>query len=100
MENFWTSKKPINGLRHFVLVNKMNENNQIMFLLVSVIDIEVNLKITYKDLFQSGKWEKGWVNLPKIESITKDYSKYKSTLLEKKKVNKIVLNDASIFNIS
>ena len=100
MENFWTSKKPINGLRHFVLVNEIREKNQIKFLLVSVIDVEVSLKIMYKDLINSDKWEKGWINLPKTESITKDYLQYKSTLLEKEEAQKIVLNDDSIFNIS
>ena len=100
MENFWTSKKPINGLRHFVLVNEIREKNQIKFLLVSVIDVEVSLKIMYKDLINSDKWEKGWINLPKTESITKDYLQYKSTLLEKEEAQKIFLNEDSIFNIS
>ena len=32
MANYWTSNKSIHGLRHFVLVNKINEQNQIYFL--------------------------------------------------------------------
>ena len=31
MENFWTSKKPIKGLRHFVLVNKTKEKGNFSF---------------------------------------------------------------------
>ena len=46
MENFWTSIKPIKGLRHFVLVNDTKENGNIFFCMVSVIDSEINLKST------------------------------------------------------
>ena len=70
MENFWTSKKPVIGLRHFVLVNRTKEKGQIFFLMVSVVDSEINLKITYKELLNNGDWEKGWLNLTKTESIT------------------------------
>jgi tryptophan-rich hypothetical protein len=43
MENYWTSNKPINGLRHFVLVNETKEKGNISFLMVSVLDSEINL---------------------------------------------------------
>ena len=33
MENFWTSNKTINGLRHFVLVNETKEQGKISFLM-------------------------------------------------------------------
>jgi len=99
MENFWTSKKPINGLRHFVLVNKTKEKGKNFFLMVSVVDCEINLKITYKDLLNSGNWEKGWLNLPKTESITDDYDRFKS-LNKKEGTNKVFLTDNSLFNIS
>ena len=99
MENFWTSKKPILGLRHFVLVNKTNEKGQIFFLMVSVIDCEINFKISQKELSNSGNWEKGWLNLSKNESITEDYARLKS-VKKKEVINKIFLNDDSFFNIS
>jgi len=47
MENYWTSIKPINGLRHFVLVNETKEKGNISFLMVSVLDSEINFKSTY-----------------------------------------------------
>ena len=50
MENFWTSIKPINGLRHFVLVNETREQGNIIFSMVSVLDSEINLKTTYEEL--------------------------------------------------
>ena len=78
MENFWTSIKPINGLRHFVLVNETKEKGNITFLMVSVVDSEINLETTYEELINSGNWHKGWINLPKLQSITKEYVIYKS----------------------
>ena len=100
MEIFWTSNKSINGLRHFVLVNKISEKDQIKFLMVSVIDVEISLEISYEELINSGKWNKGWLNLPKSESITKDYLAYKSGSIKKEEVVKIFVNKNSIFNIS
>ena len=79
MENFWTSDKPINGLRHFVLVNKNKEKGNMIFLMVSVLDSEINLKITYEELMNSGNWYKGWIDLPKLESITDEYGNFKSS---------------------
>ena len=99
MENFWTSIKPINGLRHFVLVNETKEKGNIIFLMVSVLDSEINLRITYEELINSGNWYKGWINLPKLQSITKEYVKYKSSKKEKG-IDEIFINEDSLFNIS
>jgi len=52
MENYWTSNKNINGLRHFVLVNETKENGNITFLMVSVVDSEINLETTYEELIK------------------------------------------------
>ena len=49
MENFWTSNKPINGLRHFVLINDREEKGNMIFFMVSVLDSEINFKITYEN---------------------------------------------------
>ena len=48
MENYWTYKKNINGLRHFVLVNETKKKGNIIFLMVSVLDSEIYLKTTYE----------------------------------------------------
>ena len=77
MENFWTSNKTINGLRHFVLVNENKEKGDITFLMVSVLDSEINLKTTYEELINSGNWHKGWINLSKINRLQKNIN-YKS----------------------
>ena len=99
MENFWTSNKPINGLRHFVLLNKTKAKGNLIFLMVSVIDSEINLKITYEELIYSGNWHKGWINLPNLESITEEYSIYKAGNKEEG-IDEIFVNDDSSFNIS
>ena len=99
MGNFWTSNKSINGLRHFVLVNENKEKGNIIFLMVSVVDSEINLEITYDELINSGNWYKGWINLPKLQSITEEYVEYKS-LKKGESIDKIFINEDSLFNIS
>ena len=99
MENFWTSNKTINGLRHFVLVNETKEKGNITFLMVSVVDSEINIEITYEELLNSGNWHKGWINLPKLQSITEEYLDYKS-LKKGVSIDDIFINEDSLFNIS
>ena len=99
MEKFWTSNKPINGLRHFVLVNETKEKGNIIFLMVSVLDSEIYLRATYEELINSGNWHKGWIDLPKPQSITEEYINYKSSNKEEG-IDKIFINEDSLFNIS
>ena len=99
MENFWTSNKPIKGLRHFVLVNEVKEKGNIIFLMVSVLDSEINLKTTYEELINTGNWRKGWINLPKLQSVTQEYVNYKSSN-KLEDINEIFVNKDSVFNIS
>ena len=100
MENYWTSNESINGLRHFVLINKINEQDQINFLMVSVVDVEISLKISNEELLKSGNWKKGWLNLPKSEAITKDYSDYKLSNKSKEGIEKIFVKNDSLFYIT
>ena len=99
MENFWTSNKPINGLRHFVLVNEAKEKGNMIFLMVSVLDSEINLRATYEELKNSGNWCEGWINLPKLQSITEEYVNYKS-INKGDGIDEIFINEDSLFNIS
>jgi len=99
MENYWTSNKTINGLRHFVLVNENKEKGDITFLMVSVLDSEISLKTTYEELINSGNWHKGWINLPKLQSITEEYVNYKS-MNNGEGIDEIFINEDSLFNIS
>ena len=99
MENYWTSNKTIKGLRHFVLVNETEEKGNISFLMVSVLDSEINLTTTYEELINSGNWHKGWINLPKHQSIREEYLNYKS-INKGEGIDKIFINEDSLFNIS
>ena len=100
MENYWTSNESINGLRHFVLINKINEKDQINFLMVSVVDVEISLKISNEELLNSGNWNEGWLNLSKSEAITKDYSDYKLSNNSKEDIEKIFVKNDSLFDIT
>ena len=99
MENFWTSNKSINGLRHFILVNETREQENIAFLMVSVLDSEIYLKTTYEELINSGNWQKGWINLSKHQSIAEEYVNYKS-INKGKGIDEIFINEDSLFYIS
>ena len=99
MENFWTSNKSINGLRHFVLVNETKEKGNITFLMVSVVDSEINIETTYEELIYSGNWHKGWINLPKLQSITEEYVDFKF-FKKRESIGEIFINKDSLFNIS
>ena len=99
MENYWTSNKTINGLRHFVLVNETKEKGNISFLMVSVLDSEINLTTTYEELINSGNWHKGWINLSMHQSITEEYLNYKS-IKRGEFIDEIFINEDSLFNIS
>ena len=99
MENYWTSNKTIKGLRHFVLVNETKEKGNNSFLMVSVLDSEINLKTTYEELINSGNWHKGWINLSKHQSITEEYVNHKS-INKDMDIDEIFINEDSLFNIS
>ncbi len=99
MERYWTSNKTINGLRHFVLVNETKEEENFSFLMVSVLDSEINLTTTYEELRNSGNWHKGWINLSKHQSITEEYVNFKS-INKGEGIDEIYINEDSLFNIS
>ena len=86
-------------MRHFVLVNETKEQGNITFLMVSVLDSEINLKTTHEELINSGNWYKGWINLPKLQSITEEYVNYKSSN-KLGDTNAVFVNEDSAFYIS
>ena len=99
MNLYWTSSVPINGLRHFVCVNEILDKGEWKLLLVSVIDIEVNLLVSENELNNSNSWSIGWLELNKSEAITEDYITFKKSkkFLEP---TKLLLHDSSHFNLS
>ena len=99
MNLYWTSVKPIDGLKHFVCVNEVLDKGDLKLLLVSVIDIEVNLIVSKNELENSGFWKLGWLELNKSESITKDYIAFKESK-NFSEPTKLLLNDSSPFKLS
>ena len=99
MNLYWTSLKSIQGLRHFVCVNEIKEEGKWNMLLVSVIDIEVNLIVSKNELENPLLWELGWMELDKSESITQDYISFIKSK-EFSEPTKLSLNDSSPFNLS
>ena len=81
------------------MVNATKEKGNINLLMVSVLDSEIYLKTTYEELKTSGNWHKGWINLPKLQSITEEYLKYKS-INKGEGIDGIFINEDSLFNIS
>ena len=99
MNLYWTSIRPINGLKHFVCVNEVLDKGDLKLLLVSVIDIEVNLIVSKNELENSGFWKLGWLELNKSESITTDYIAFKESK-NFSEPTKLLLNDSSPFKLS
>ena len=99
MNLYWTSVRPINGLRHFVCVNESLCKGDLNLLLVSVIDIEVNLIVSKNELENSGSWKLGWLELNKSESITQDYIAFKESK-NFSEPTKLLLNDSSKFKLA
>ena len=100
MDFYWTSKKTIKGLRHFVLIDKFHSGDEITFLLVSVLDVDINLEVSEEELLNKEIWKEGWLNLSKKNSISNEYLKNKSKLKTAVKNNKMFLSKCSPFYIS
>ena len=99
MQYYWTSKEPVNGLRHFILLNEFMKNKKKFFELVSVIDEEINIIIEREEFENSDQWEEGWKDIKKSDYITKGYKEFKARNIEGLN-KKIFINNDSRFNIS
>ena len=99
MELYWTSRKTINGLKHFVVINKYEFKKEVYLEFVSALDEAISFTISKKVFEESSQWIKGW-NDNEIENIDmKEYLEFKSSIREYK-TNKIIFNETSLFNIS
>ena len=79
MEIYWTSRKAINGLKHFVLINQYEFKKKVFE--------------------ESSQWIKGWNDNERENIDMKEYLEFKSSRKEYK-TNKIIFNQTSLFNIS
>ena len=100
MDCYWTSKIPIKGLRHFVMVDRFHSGDKITFLLVSVLDAEIYLEVYKEELLNKEIWNVGWLNLSKKNSISVEYLKSKSKQKDADENNKLLVSKGSLFYIS
>ena len=99
MELYWTSRKTINGLKHFVVINQYVINKEVYLDFVSILDEAISFTISKKDFEESNQWIKGWNDNESEIIDIKEYLEFKSSIREYKP-NKFVLNESSLFNIS
>ena len=99
MELYWTSRKTINGLRHFVVINQYELKKEAYLDFVSVLDEAICFTIAKKVLEESNQWVKGWNHNGNENIDIDEYLEFKSTL-GGYKTNKVFLNENSLFNIS
>ena len=99
MELYWTSRKPINGLKHFVVINQYEFKKEVYLDLVSALDEAISFTISKKVFEESSQWIKGWNDNERENIDIKEYLEFKSSLGSYKS-NKIIFNETSLFNIS
>ena len=99
MELYWTSRKTINGLKHFVVINQYEFKKKVYLEFVSALDEAISFTISKKVFEESSHWIKGWNENERENIDIKEYLEFKSSI-RKYKTNKIFFNKASLFNIS
>ena len=99
MELYWTSRKTINGLKHFVVINQYKFKKKVYLEFVSALDEAISFTISKKVFEESSQWIKGWNDNERENIDIEKYLKFKSSR-KKNKLNKIILNENSLFNIS
>ena len=95
---YWTSKKSINALKHFVVINKYKLDSEDFLELVSVLDDNICFKISKKDFEESENWISGFIDNAKENIVIEEYKEFK--FRKNKDSNKIILQNSSHFNIS
>ena len=99
MELYWTSRKTINGLKHFVVINQYLLKKEVYLDFVSALDESISFTISKKVFEESSQWIKGWNDNERENIDIKEYLDFKSSIKDFK-YNKIIFNETSLFNIS
>ena len=56
----WTCKSSIDGNRHFIAINYGGNKSDRWVILISVIDSNVAVKVSFSELIDQSKWSCGW----------------------------------------
>ena len=99
MEIYWTSRKTINGLKHFVVINQYEFKKEVYLDFVSALDEAISFTISKKVFEESSQWIKGWNDNERENIDMKEYLQFKSSRRDHLP-NKIIVNETSLFNIS
>ena len=68
----WTSTTSRLGFRHFVAINYGGKGSDRWVNLVSVLDGQARLRVSWQEMKDSSMWNSGWQQLPKLEAKTPD----------------------------
>ena len=99
MELYWTSRKTINGLKHFIVINQYEFKKEVYLDFVSALDDAISFTISKKVFEESSQWRKGWNDNQRENIDMKEYLEFKLSISECK-TNRIIFNETSLFNIS
>ncbi len=68
----WTSTTSRLGFRHFVAINYGGKGSDRWVNLVSVLDGQARLRVSWQEMKDSSMWNSGWQQLPKLETKAPD----------------------------
>ena len=77
----WTSTTLRKGFRHFVSINYYEKNHCRWVTLVSVLDGNARLRVSWEELNDARKWLSGWVKLNRDE-LNKPYGSNDSSEID------------------
>ncbi len=64
----WTSTSSRNGFRHFVAINYGGKGPRRWVNLISVLDDEITIKVSFDELNDISKWTPGWLQIKRDEA--------------------------------
>tara|TARA_Y100001968_G_C18702954_1_gene412102 strand:- start:54 stop:401 length:348 start_codon:yes stop_codon:yes gene_type:complete len=79
----WTSKEEIDGFIHFVAINYGGKNNERWIILVSVLDGNIRLKVSWGEIKDTSKWIQGWTEINNSENFKSSTTKIPRLINEK-----------------
>ncbi len=72
----WTSTTFINGYKHFVAINYGGKGINRWVLLVSVLDSNIVIKLSWAEISDRKCWLDGWIDLDKNTTLKKGYTSF------------------------
>ncbi len=83
----WSKTIPLNGFTHFVAINYGGEGNERWVNFVSVLDSNVRIIVSFKDLSDSFEWNQGWSEIKKNQPDSPLYIKKNNIIFNKNNIS-------------